>query len=41
MPLSRFDFSTTDITRLMLRRRNLREARKRFQDLRKPSKIAA
>ena len=41
MSLSRFDFSTTDIERLILRRRNLREARKRFQDPRKPSKIAA
>jgi len=41
LSLSRFDFSTTDITRLVLRRRNLREARKRFQDPRKTSKIAA
>jgi hypothetical protein len=41
MSLSRFDFSTTDITRLILRRRNLRQARKQFQDPRKPSKIAA
>jgi hypothetical protein len=39
--LVRFDFSTTDITRLVLRCRNLREARKKFQDPRKPSKIAA
>jgi hypothetical protein len=39
--LSRFDFSGPDIERLILRRRNLREARKRFQDPRKPSKIAA
>jgi hypothetical protein len=39
--VSRFDFSTTDITRLVLRRRNLRQARKQFQDPRKPSKIAA
>jgi hypothetical protein len=39
--LSRFDFSTTDITRLVKRRRDLRQARKQFQDPRKPSKIAA
>jgi hypothetical protein len=39
--LSRFDFSTADISRLLLRRRDLREAKKRFQDPRKPSKIAA
>src|SRR5215469_3157230 len=41
LSLSRFDFSTTDIARLVLRRRNLREARKRLQDPRQPSKIAA
>jgi hypothetical protein len=35
------DFSTTDIARLVLRRRNLRQARKQFQDPRKQSKIAA
>jgi hypothetical protein len=39
--VARFDFSATDITRLVLRRRSLREARKKFQDPRKPSKIAA
>jgi hypothetical protein len=39
--LTKFDFSTTDVTRLILRMRNLREARKRFQEPRKPSKIAA
>jgi hypothetical protein len=39
--VARFDFSSTDITRLVLRRRSLREARKKFQDPRKPSKIAA
>jgi predicted acyltransferase (DUF342 family) len=39
--LTRFDFSTTDIIRLVLRRRNLRQARKQFQDPRKQSKIAA
>jgi hypothetical protein len=39
--VARFDFSSTDITRLVLRRRALREARKKFQDPRKPSKIAA
>ena len=39
--LSRFDFSTADISRLLLRMRSLREARKQFQAPRKPSKIAA
>jgi hypothetical protein len=39
--LRRFDFSTLDVTRLVNRRRDLREAKKRFQDPRKPSKIAA
>jgi hypothetical protein len=39
--LSRFDFSGPDIARLVLRRRNLRQARKQFQDPRMPSKIAA
>ena len=39
--LTRFDFSDVDITRLLLRIRNLREARKQFQSPRKPSKIAA
>ena len=34
----RFDFSSTDAARLLLRYRNLREARKRFQD---PKKRAA
>ena len=38
---TKFDFSTNDIARLLLRRRALREARKQFQDPRKPSKIAA
>jgi hypothetical protein len=41
MSLSRFDFSGPDVARLVLRRRNLRQARKQFQDPRKPSKIAA
>jgi hypothetical protein len=36
-----FDFSDSDITRLVRRRRALRQARKQFQDPRKPSKIAA
>ena len=39
--LARFDFSGADISRLLLRMRNLREARKQFQSTRKPSKIAA
>jgi hypothetical protein len=39
--LTRFDFSGTDISRLLLRMRNLREARKQFQCPRKPSKLAA
>jgi hypothetical protein len=39
--LSRFDFSGPDIIRLVTRRRDLRQARKLFQDPRKPSKIAA
>ena len=39
--LTRFDFSGPDIIRLVTRRRALREARKQFQDPRKPSKIAA
>lgn len=34
----RFDFSSTDAARLLLRYRNLREARKRFQE---PKKKAA
>ena len=34
-------FSFTGIARLILRRRNLREARKQVRDPRKPSKIAA
>jgi hypothetical protein len=38
---TKFDFSTNDIARMLLRRRALREARKKFQDTRKPSKIAA
>ena len=41
MSLSKFDFSGPDIERLILRRTYLREARQRFQDPRKPSKIAA
>jgi hypothetical protein len=36
-----FDFSDSDIVRLLRRRRALRQARKQFQDPRKPSKIAA
>jgi hypothetical protein len=39
--LAKFDFSDPDIGRLLNRRRDLREAKKRFQDPRKPSKIAA
>ena len=39
--LTRFDFSGPDVIRLVTRRRALREARKKFQDPRKPSKIAA
>jgi hypothetical protein len=39
--LSRFDFSTADISRLLLRRRDLREAKKRFQEPKKPVKLAA
>src|SRR5271170_3689674 len=39
--LTRFDFSGPDIIRLVTRRRALRQARKLFQDPRKPSKIAA
>jgi hypothetical protein len=39
--VTRFDFSAPDITRLVVRRRALREARKKFQDPRKPSKLAA
>jgi hypothetical protein len=39
--LTRFDFSGPDISRLLLRLRNLREARKQFQSPRKPSKLAA
>ena len=39
--LTRFDLSGPDIIRLVTRRRALREARKKFQDPRKPSKIAA
>ena len=39
--LTRFDFSGLDVIRLVTRRRALREARKKFQDPRKPSKIAA
>jgi hypothetical protein len=38
---TRFDFSDNDITRMLNRRRALRQARKQFQDPRKPSKIAA
>jgi hypothetical protein len=38
---SRFDFSTNDIARLVNRRRDLREARKRFQEPKKPVKLAA
>jgi hypothetical protein len=39
--LSRFDFSDADIGRLLLRRRDLREAKKRFQEPKKPVKLAA
>jgi hypothetical protein len=39
--LARFDFSGPDITRLVHRRRALREAKKKFHDPRKPSKLAA
>jgi hypothetical protein len=39
--LTRFDFSGPDVIRLVTRRRALCEARKKFQDPRKPSKIAA
>ena len=37
----RFDFSSTDAVRLLLRYRNLREARRRFADPKKPVKRAA
>jgi hypothetical protein len=39
--LTRFDFSGTDIIRLVTRRRALCQARKQFQEPRKPSKIVA
>lgn len=39
--LGRFDFSTTDCLRVLLRYRNLREARRRFGDPKKPTKRAA
>ena len=38
---ARFDFSTNDCKRLLLRRRTLQQARKQFPEPKRPSKIAA
>ncbi len=37
----RFDFSSADFSRLLVRMRSLRQAKKQFQEVRKPARIAA